>query len=197
MSDRLSVDWDRILPNVIHKAFNNSSAVVGYLDLADRTKDSDRISRFIGEARNGMTEIENVFFELGYLAGKYQFDMDSFPIDLSIMLEEKIALYDNLRSGNINKLILTEDHELIGLILSLFLRIASVNILSEQSGTVELSERRLSVKGNFIVPSSGQPIDGKWGYERELLLRLTDALNYKVTIDKGEISLEMADNGQT
>ncbi len=186
--------WEKILPSIIHKAFNTSSAIIGYLDMIERTEDPNKQHKFRVEAKNGVSEIETVFLELGYLIEKYTFDIEPSPFSAAQIIEDVVARYTRIEFYDESQNNLNADFDLFRLFVDLLLRITEHNLVSPSTGKLILKGPLLILEADFVNSVSFSELQGKWGYEMELLQKVIAILGTKVTISGNKISFGLVDN---
>ena len=185
----MEIDWNQVLPKIIHKVFNTSSAIIGYIDMMDRTQNLDKISKYRLEARKGVTEIEKVFFELGYFIKKRELEIDVYPFNPSETINQLVGGYNNISFESKHPSVIKTDIDVFKLIIDLILRIIENNLYPGKTAKLVLEKSVLHIDAHFIQDATWSNLEGRWGYEMELLNQINQKLNNHFEISETSIML--------
>ncbi|MFP4458122.1 MAG: hypothetical protein ACLFSQ_00860 [Candidatus Zixiibacteriota bacterium] len=174
----------------MHKAFGNITGIKGFLELI-KTADDTQKQKYGEKVIISIESLESHMRELDLLAKDIEAENSHF--NLYSVIERKLSKEEKMLFDNDMKMITDKkwfdfisDFELSELAIDLICRILQANIIPH-------SEIQANIKGPELVfartPFKNRyfsAIDGPWGYEKELLNSILQALNWKITYGLSE-----------
>jgi hypothetical protein len=179
MSKTDSVDWEKIVPVFIHRAFGSTSSISGFLSLIDFSN-TEKSRDYLGKALKGVNDFQAILRELSYLSHEPAPDDETVDISkLVLAICASSPVFTMLK--NPRPIMVTGDLQMATTIFDLFRRLLTVGSWEKGSITIAIDGNSVIFNRKYVELCLLDKIDGNWGFEKTLLFYLVEKNGWTVT----------------